>query len=77
MRIWDLRENPRNFALKYSFKLAEEEREDVEKKVGEALDENFTALAEREKKKRGDSTGILYTRPRKISVSIIYFLDFW
>jgi hypothetical protein len=30
--------------------------------VGEALDENFTALAEREKKKRGDSTGILCTR---------------
>ena len=37
--------------------LAEEEREEVEKKVGEALDENFTALAEREKKKRGDSLG--------------------
>jgi hypothetical protein len=46
--------------------LVEEEREDVEKKVGEALDENFTALAEREKKKRGDSTGILYTRHMKI-----------
>jgi hypothetical protein len=33
--------------------------------VGEALDENFTALAEKEKKKRGDSTGISYTRTRK------------
>jgi hypothetical protein len=33
--------------------------------VGEALDENFTALAEKEKKKRGDSVGILYTRIRK------------
>jgi hypothetical protein len=47
--------------------------------VGEALDENFTALAEREKKKRGDSTGILYTRhtPHEnswVSVSKIYFL---
>jgi hypothetical protein len=61
-----LRENPRNFPLKFSFKLAEEEREDVEKKVGEALDENFTALAEREKKKRGDSTGILFTRHLRI-----------
>jgi len=37
-------------------KMTEEEREDVEKKVGEALDENYSALAEREKKKRGDST---------------------
>jgi hypothetical protein len=37
--------------------LLEEEREDVEKKVGEALDENFTALAEREKKKRGEDAG--------------------
>jgi hypothetical protein len=41
MKTGDLRENPRNFALKYSFKLAEEEGEDVEKRVGEALDENF------------------------------------
>ncbi len=44
MRTWDLRENPRNLVCilkKYSFKLAEEEREDVEKKVGESLDENL------------------------------------
>ncbi len=67
MRTWDLRENPRNFAfILKKCSLAEEEREDVEKKVGEALDENFTALAEREKKKRGDSTGILYTHHMKI-----------
>ncbi len=39
MRTWDLQENPRNLALKCSF--VEEEREDVEKKVGEALAENF------------------------------------
>jgi len=32
-------------------KMTEEERDDVEKKVGEALDENFDALEERRKKK--------------------------
>jgi hypothetical protein len=35
----------------------EEEREEVEKKVGEALDENFSALAEKEKKKKGLTNG--------------------
>ncbi len=34
--------------------------------MGEALDENFTALAEREKKKRGDSTGIIHTHALKL-----------
>merc|ERR1719244_1256733 len=40
-------------------KMTEEEREDVEKKVGEALDENFQVLQEKKemREKRAESTG--------------------
>ena len=41
---------------------AEEEKDDVEKKVGEALDENFTVLEEKieERQKRAGMMGVKF-----------------